>query len=182
MRFHFTMAYRPGFHNTKADTLSRIYPEKDEPEEWEPILPKQYWVNAISREFDQELANTLPFHVLEECPTDRTYVPPRLQSKLITWAHTSPVSGHPGTKRTLNLLQSKYWWSSMARNVNQHVASCSICAQAKVPRHFPAGKLMPLASPQRPWSHITIDFITDLPESNRHTIILVVADRFSRGI
>ncbi|KAL0150605.1 hypothetical protein M9458_054085, partial [Cirrhinus mrigala] len=33
----------------------------------------------------------------------------------------------------------------------------------------------------RPWSHIAMDFITDLPPSNGHTTILSVVDRFSKG-
>lgn len=33
---------------------------------------------------------------------------------------------------------------------------------------------------QRPWTHIALDFPTDLPESERKTTILVVTDRFSR--
>ena len=36
--------------------------------------------------------------------------------------------------------------------------------------------------PNRPWSHIAVDFVTDLPESQGHTIILTVVDRFSRGV
>lgn len=53
-----------------------------------------------------------------------------------------------------------------------------LCHQ--VPRHFPAEKLLPLTTPQRPWSHLTIDFLIDLPEYNGKTAVLVTTDRFSR--
>jgi hypothetical protein len=33
--------------------------------------------------------------------------------------------------------------------------------------------------PQRPWSHLSIDFLMDLPISDGFTTILVVVDRFS---
>ncbi|KAL0153429.1 hypothetical protein M9458_051267 [Cirrhinus mrigala] len=33
------------------------------------------------------------------------------------------------------------------------------------PRQLPTGKLVPLPIPQRPWSHIGVDFVTDLPGS-----------------
>ncbi|KAK3574101.1 hypothetical protein QTP86_003192 [Hemibagrus guttatus] len=34
---------------------------------------------------------------------------------------------------------------------------------SKDPRHLPAGKLLPLPVPSRPWSHLGVDFVTDLP-------------------
>ncbi len=35
--------------------------------------------------------------------------------------------------------------------------------------------------PTRPWSHLGVDFITDLPPSNGNTCILVIVDRFSKS-
>lgn len=37
--------------------------------------------------------------------------------------------------------------------------------------------LLPI--PRRPWSHLVVDFITDLPIFDSFTCILVVMDRFS---
>lgn len=51
-----------------------------------------------------------------------------------------------------------------------------------VPRHFPIGKLQPLDNSHRPWSHLAIDFLTDLTESEGNTTIMVTLDRFSRTI
>ncbi|KAL0148033.1 hypothetical protein M9458_056648 [Cirrhinus mrigala] len=48
-------------------------------------------------------------------------------------------------------------------------------------RHLPAGKLVSLPIPQRPWSHIGVDFVTDLPNSEGNTCILVTVDRFSKS-
>lgn len=39
---------------------------------------------------------------------------------------------------------------------------------------------MPLEDPQRPWTHVALDFLTDLPESEEKTTSLVEIDRFSR--
>ncbi|KAL0192920.1 hypothetical protein M9458_011216, partial [Cirrhinus mrigala] len=46
---------------------------------------------------------------------------------------------------------------------------------------LPAGLLQPLPVPQRPWSHIAIDFVTNLPRSLGHTTILTIVDRFSKS-
>ncbi|KAI5624965.1 hypothetical protein C0J50_15441 [Silurus asotus] len=90
-------------------------------------------------------------------------------------------TGHPGEKRTVQLVQARYWWPGMTRDINRFVQKCASCAMAKVPRHLPLGKLVPLPIPQRPWSHLGIDFVTDLPRSEGNTCILVVVDRFSKG-
>ncbi|KAL0173109.1 hypothetical protein M9458_033420, partial [Cirrhinus mrigala] len=39
---------------------------------------------------------------------------------------------------------------------------------------------VPLPIPQRPWSHIGVDFVTDLPGSEDNTCVLVMVDRFPK--
>lgn len=68
----------------------------------------------------------------------------------------------------------------MTQVINQYFQSCSTCAQVKVPRHFPTIKLIRLPTLNCPWSHVALDFITDLPASDGNTVILVVMDWFSR--
>lgn len=41
--------------------------------------------------------------------------------------------------------------------------------------------LQPLPIPQRPWSHLSVDFVTDLPPPKDFTTILVITDRFSKS-
>lgn len=118
---------------------------------------------------------TLSLYLPEEWPADQTYVLLHLCSKLIT----TPTSGHSGTWRTIVLIQGKYWWPSVSKDVNHYVSSSSTCAQAKVPCHFPSGKLILLPTLQRTWSHIAIDFIT---ESEGYNMVLVVVGKFSHGI
>ena len=62
------------------------------------------------------------------------------------------------------------------------MAACSVCAQAKVTHQHPQGLLQPLPTPQRPWSHIALDFITGLSSSNHYTTILTIVDRFSKSV
>ncbi len=64
---------------------------------------------------------------------------------------------------------------------HQVVQSFSVCAQSKAPCHLPVGKLVPLSIPQRLWSHIRIDFVTDLLNSEGNTCVFVTADRFSKA-
>ncbi|KAI4898691.1 hypothetical protein NFI96_020791 [Prochilodus magdalenae] len=183
-RFDFQITYRPGTRNTKADALSRIYEdEPNEPSISKPILEPRMILAPIRWDIDVEIesANSVG-SIPETCPPDRLYVPPAFRDRIIIWAHTSLTSGHPGETRTLQLISGKYWWESMSSDVHHFISSCTVCSLCKTPRTLPAGKLMPLPVPSRPWSHLAVDFVTDLPNSKGNTVILTIIDRFSRGV
>ena len=57
---------------------------------------------------------------------------------------------------------------------------CDQCQRMKNRAEMPAGKLRPNEVPERPWQHISVNFITKLPVSKGHDSILVVCDRFSK--
>ncbi len=79
------------------------------------------------------------------------------------------------------MLQNRFWWPTLRKDTIIHVNHCQVCNTQKPSRHLPAGLLHPLPIPERPWSHIAIDFITDLPNSDGHNTILTVVDRFSKA-
>ncbi|KAI2660106.1 Transposon Tf2-8 polyprotein [Labeo rohita] len=180
-RFHFTITYRPGSKNVPADAFSRQF-SPETTSEPEPIIPSDLIVSPIIWELDQEIQRTiLQEPAAPECPEGKTYVPLSQCQTLLGTAHGSPGSGHPGSSRTLSLLQSRYWWPSMHCDTIRYVQSCSVCARSNSPRQLPTGKLVPLPIPQRPWSHLGVDFITDLPDSEGNTCVLVIVDRFSKS-
>lgn len=53
----------------------------------------------------------------------------------------------------------------MAKDVRRFLRGCSDCAISKSPHYLPAGRLHPLPIPKCPWSHLGVDYITDLPPS-----------------
>ncbi len=113
--------------------------------------------------------------------TDRTYVPVSLRPRVIKWIHESPSAGHPGINATMELVANRFWWSTLHSDITQFVQKCDTCNISKSSHQRPAGLLHPLPIPQRPWSHIAIDFVTDLPNSNHFTTILTIIDRFSKA-
>ena len=147
-----------------------------------PILPASCLVAPVMWELETDIEQALHTEPAPlQCAVGRMYVPFAVRDQLIYWAHKAPSSGHPGIGRTVRCLSGKYWWSTLAKGVRVYVSSCSVCTQCKAPRHLPRGKLHPLLVPQRPWSHLSVDFLTDLPPSQGNTPILVVVDRLSKS-
>ncbi len=152
-----------------------------------PILPPALVVNPILWNIDKDIqAATLSEPAPLGGPEGKLFVPSSQRQALMGLLHKVPGSGHPGSQRTLSLLQARYfstpyWWPSMSRDVIRYVRSCSVCAMSSTPRHLLVGKLVPLPIPRRPWSHLGIDFVMDIPVSEGNTCILVAVDRFSKA-
>ena len=181
-RFTFTISYRPGSRNCRADALSRIHSTEETLEQPETIIPAGMVVSPIQWALDDQIAAaTEADPAPPNTPANLTFVPRSLRTQLLTAAHSSPGTGHPGTAATVSLLRGRYWWPGLAKDVQRFVAGCAECAMTKSPRHLPAGKLVPLPIPQRPWSHLGVDYITDLPPSDGNTCVLVIVDRFSKS-
>lgn len=184
-RFNFSLSYRPGTKNVKPDALSRIE-ESSKSEVSGPtdfILPESVRLAATRLELEREVreANrSLP--TPESCPRDRLFVPENLVDKVIKFCHNSRLYCHPGIVKTLKLVQTQFWWPSLIKDVKDFVSSCSLCCQVKPSRRPPSGLLRPLPIPPRPWSHLSMDFVTGLPPSNGFTVILTVVDRFSKMV
>ena len=108
-------------------------------------------------------------------PTSKTLI-----LKILQQYHDSPMAGHFGVARTQALVAQYFAWPGLASAVNSYVISCDACQRNKVVRHAPFGLLSPLSIPSRPWSHVSLDWITDLPPSHYHDAILVVVDRLTK--
>ena len=181
-RFNFTLSYRPGSRNAKPDALSRQFQRAEESgKRPEPILPGSCLVAAVTWDIEERVraaAEGQPGP--SSCPTNCLFVPPALRSEVLQWAHSSKLSCHPGARRTQHVLLQRFWWPNLKEDTQDFVKACPVCNQHKTSRQAPAGLLQPLPVPHRPWSHISMDFVTGLPSSEGHTVILTIVDRFSK--
>ncbi|KAF8754692.1 hypothetical protein RHS01_06132 [Rhizoctonia solani] len=102
-----------------------------------------------------------------------------LKERLLREFHNSPLAGHPGQQRTLELISRSYWWPGMKSSAKEWVECCPTC-QANRRAHAPAIALKPLEVPPFPFHTISYDFITGFPKSNGYDAVLVVIDSFSK--
>lgn len=112
----------------------------------------------------------------------KVYVPKQeeIRRKIVELHHDSAVAGHPGKWKTLELMSRNYWWPGMTKFVTQYIEGCDKCNRTKTFPAPPVGKLMPNRTPSAPWTDISVDMITGLPDSQGNDAILVVVDRFSK--
>ncbi|WAR57332.1 hypothetical protein PtB15_8B379 [Puccinia triticina] len=94
--------------------------------------------------------------------------------------HNTKAAGHSGRSRTLALVRRSFVWNGQKKFVNQYVDGCDSCQRVKASTQWPFGTLEPLPIPAGPWTDISYDLITDLPESRSHDSILTVVDRLTK--
>jgi len=76
----------------------------------------------------------------------------------------------------VELVTRNFWWPRVMTEVKQYVEGCDLCEQNKNQTEPPTGKLMPNAVLDKPWVHITADFIVKLPLARGFDLILVLCD------
>lgn len=104
-----------------------------------------------------------------------------IKKKIVESRHDSPLAGHPGRYRTLELVQRDYHWPGMTKWINHYMDTCDKCQQTKTATQKQKGLLKPLPSPQGPWTDITYDLIVGLPKTPAgHDAILNVVDRHTK--
>ncbi|KAL0173798.1 hypothetical protein M9458_029766, partial [Cirrhinus mrigala] len=173
-RFNFSVTYRPGSQNTKADALSRLHEPEPQVDNPEPILPPSMILAPVTWDLMTEITEAqVQDPTPAECPPNLVYVPLALRPRVLTEVHHTPSSGHPGIEATMQLLGNRFWWPGQRTDTIQFINKCATCNISKVPRRLPAGLLQPLPVPQCPWSHIapgqrtdTIQFINKCATCN----------------
>ncbi|KAL0160319.1 hypothetical protein M9458_044044, partial [Cirrhinus mrigala] len=180
--FNFQLSYRPGSKNSKADAISRQHQRDSTTSEAAPVLPSHVILAPLRWGLEERVRQSHSQNPPPpDTPTGRLFVPDTLRQEVLQWGHDSTLAGHPGVQRTINFITRAFWWRTLRRDVQQYVQACNICARSKTANTPSTGELQPLPIPKRPWSHISIDFVTGLPESQGKNTILTIVDRFSKA-
>jgi len=90
------------------------------------------------------------------------------------------VVGHFGQEKTIEIITWDFYCRGLAEWISDYLQSCHECQHSKSPWHAKYGLLQPLEVPYASWSSISRDFITQLPESQGKTQIIVVLEQFTK--
>ncbi|QRW23144.1 Retrotransposable element Tf2 protein [Rhizoctonia solani] len=102
-----------------------------------------------------------------------------LQTDVLRIFHNSPLAGHPGRQRTLELVSRNYYWPRICADTYWHVDSCETCQQIRKPKYASIPP-QPLELPSQPWQHVSYNMIVDLPKDGNNNSILVIVDSFTK--
>ena len=93
------------------------------------------------------------------------------------------MAGHFGMDRTLELIQRRWHWKGIQRDVREYVQTCATCQRAKHSTMKTPGMLYPIVA-KRPWEIITLDFVSGLPTHpvTKVSQILVIVDKFTKYV
>ena len=106
---------------------------------------------------------------------------PYLRENVLSEAHRSKLSVHPGSTKMYKDLKRQYWWRGMKRDVAQFVSKCMVCQQVKAEHQKPGGTLQPLPIPEWKWDHVTMNFVTGIPQTRqKYDVVWVVVDRLTK--
>ena len=89
---------------------------------------------------------------------------------------------HPGSNKMYRDLKHFYWWPGMKKDIVDYVSKCLTCQQVKEEHQVPSGLLNPIPIPQWKWDNITMDFVTNLPLTQRkHEAVWVIVDKLTKS-
>ncbi|KAK3572708.1 hypothetical protein QTP86_006000 [Hemibagrus guttatus] len=147
--FLFTVSYR------KADALSRQFEAANESGQPDLILPATAMLAPVQSDLVKEIQRA---HADEPppagCPPNKLFVPQQFWSQVMHWVHEAPSSGHPWTRRSIQLIRRRFWWPSLGlgcegvRRAMPHVRTGADQPSAfRGPAGATPGPPMPLVAP-----------------------------------
>ena len=94
--------------------------------------------------------------------------------------NTITEAAHGGYFKTYNRISSTYYWPRMSREIKAFINTCNICQKTKLRRHRPIRLLQPIPISSQPFEVVSMDFIPELPTSDRYDNIFVIVDKLTK--
>eukprot|EP01018_Ginkgo_biloba_P014349 Gb_07058 [translate_table: standard] len=103
-----------------------------------------------------------------------------MRENIIRELHSGGLGGHFGRNKTIALVEDRYFWPGLKKQVSKFIEHCRICQTAKGGSQN-VGLYHPLPVPDAPWTDIAMDFVVGLPTTQRgNNSVFVVVDKFSK--
>lgn len=91
------------------------------------------------------------------------------------------LTAHRGQQKKVEQVKKRFFWPKLQKDLNHYIQRCSACQLYKGTSQN-TGLYMPLPVPQSIWEDLSVDFILDLPCTQKGgDSIIVVIDRFEDG-
>lgn len=198
MGFDYDIQYRSGSSNQAADTLSRL-PDTSATAHMLLFVPCLTFLDALRQQLDTHDEYCQKRQLILASPANHPFFfitqglilhkgriwltrgLPIITTLLLEY-HATTTGGHAGVAKTLARLSENFHWDGIRDDVARFVAQCLDCQVTKYEAKKFVGLLCPLPILARPWEDLSLDFIVGLPPYHGNTVILVVIDRFSKGI
>ncbi len=107
-----------------------------------------------------------------------------VREELLKHHHDDLLMRHFDTDKISELLDHKYYWKSMIKNVKEYIDTCDICQRVKMKHHLSYDELRSLSRLTNSWKEITMNFSTDLSSSKWkevvYDLILVIVDYYMK--
>ena len=107
-----------------------------------------------------------------------------VREKLLKRHHDDSLAKHFDADKISELLDCKYYWKSMIKNVKKYINTCNISQRVKMKHHLSYDELRSLFQLTDSWKEITMNFITDLSPSKWKEVvydsILVIVDHYMK--
>jgi hypothetical protein len=74
---------------------------------------------------------------------ERLYIPEQrsLIYELLQLYHGDPLAGHWGVTKTVKLIERKFRWKGLKKDMEEYIKTCPVCQGLNVIRYKPYGKL-----------------------------------------
>ena len=107
-----------------------------------------------------------------------------MKVKMLRLHHDDSLTKHFEIKKIRSLLQRKFYWPRMSKDIKEYIQSCDVCQRVKALRHRLHDETTSLLISTRSWKKISMNFIIKLLfnryKNNIYDAILVVIDRYSK--
>ena len=107
-----------------------------------------------------------------------------LKTKLLRLYHDDFLANHFEIKKTRVLMQKKFYWFKMTKNIKEYVKNCDMCQRIKTSQHCFYNEISSLFISTRLWTKISMNFIMksflNHYDDNIYNAILIIIDRFSK--
>ena len=80
--------------------------------------------------------------------------------------HAGGLVGHFRRDKTIALVEDRFYWSSVKKDVARIVAQCRTCQLAKGKKQS-TGLYTLLPVPHEPWKDVSMNFVLRLPRADR---------------